>query len=115
MRFVPECDDGYPTEDWLFELKPTEENRFGVSLKDADRLLLETLPAACEQISCCSCEIEDAADEFTGKPIKRIHFSTGGWSGAEDLIAALLQHFWVQYRHVQWRRGGHFIFEVPCA
>lgn len=39
--------------------------------------------------------------------------STGGWSGNEDLIKALLDHevFW-PLCWVQSRRGGHYLFEI---
>lgn len=38
---------------------------------------------------------------------------TGGWSGNEDIIAALREHeaFWM-ICFVEWRRGGHFKFET---
>jgi hypothetical protein len=78
----------------------------------ASRFLLETLPGLCGQISCCSCAVESATDALN-RPIKRVSFSTGGWSGAEDLIDAMLSHFWIKQLHCEWRRGGHFVFDVP--
>jgi len=55
---------------------------------------------------------EDATDHLD-KPCRRYSISTGGWSGNEDLIAALRKHpiFWI----LCWQRserGGHFVFEV---
>jgi hypothetical protein len=38
-----------------------------------------------------------------------LHLSTGGWSGNEDLIAAIPAH-WSFFYKQQWRSGGHFIF-----
>lgn len=44
----------------------------------------------------------------------RYEISTGGWSGNESLIDALMNN------HVAWaltwqssRRGGHYVFEIP--
>ena len=108
--FIPDVSDGYPTEEWLAVLS----SPLGVSQADADRLLTETLRLACQEISCCSYEAIPADDDL-GEPVTRIFFSTGGWSGAEALIDALLGQFWVRHRHVQWNRGGHYIFEVPRA
>jgi hypothetical protein len=44
--------------------------------------------------------------------IKRLHISTGGWSGNEDIINALENNQWF-YRFFwkQSERGGHYSFE----
>jgi hypothetical protein len=41
-----------------------------------------------------------------------LHISTGGWSGHEELIAALKENsmVWI-LSWVQSRRGGHYIFK----
>ena len=44
----------------------------------------------------------------------RLHLSTGGWSGNEELIDALSGNF--IFWSLCWqsvRRGGHYVFEVP--
>jgi hypothetical protein len=45
--------------------------------------------------------------------VRKYQISTGGWSGNEDLISALMdnQMFWA----LAWestRRGGHYVFEI---
>ena len=60
-------------------------------------------------------ELWEYDDRFalTGKKVLRLYLSTGGWSGNEDIIAALQQNFlfwsmcWV--KHI---RGGHYWFEI---
>lgn len=54
--------------------------------------------------------------QFTdGKGQTFFHVATGGWSGNEDLIAALQDNF------IAWHlcfealhRGGHYIFRIPA-
>jgi hypothetical protein len=42
-----------------------------------------------------------------------LHISTGGWSGNEDIIEALLANQMVQVlTYTSWRRGGHYEFEI---
>lgn len=104
---VIECEEGYPTEQSMLAFRAMVINR-----TEAARFLTEAFPGICGQLSACSCAVESATD-FLGRPIKRVTFSTGGWLGAEDLISAMLEHFWIKQLHTAWRRGGHFEFEVP--
>jgi hypothetical protein len=43
----------------------------------------------------------------------RYHLSTGGWSGNEEIIAALKENaiFWLMYWESS-NRGGHYCFEL---
>ena len=43
----------------------------------------------------------------------KLHLSTGGWSGNEEIISAMKDNFsfwWTCWE--QTRRGGHYIFEI---
>src|SRR3990167_698314 len=49
----------------------------------------------------------------TGKNIKRLDVSTGGWSDHERIIEALKESdFWMLFWESS-RRGGHYKFRVP--
>jgi len=49
----------------------------------------------------------------TGKKIKRLFLSTGGWSGNEIIIDCLTKtDFWTLFWE-QSKRGGHYIFKIP--
>lgn len=42
-----------------------------------------------------------------------IHFSTGGWSGCESFIEAVLEVEAIRALHYEaWQRGGHYTFRV---
>lgn len=105
-EFPPiEWDDGYPTEESMEALDAANRNSFG--LVEAGRYLRQELAKCAGH---CVASYEERA--VNGKPLLHLHFSTGGWSGAEDLIAALQRKFWVNYALIEWRRGGHYVFEV---
>jgi hypothetical protein len=56
----------------------------------------------------------DVEDDF-GRTVTRYNLSTGGWSGNEDIIAAMQENrAWAwAFTWQQSRRGGHYIFDVP--
>ena len=45
--------------------------------------------------------------------VDRYYISTGGWSGNEDIIRAMMKNtmLW-SFNWVSSRRGGHYVFEV---
>lgn len=47
---------------------------------------------------------------------RKLELHTGGWSGNEEVIQAIFKntHLTIlSMRHVMWRTGGHYYFEVP--
>lgn len=103
-------DDGYPVaeEDGFAQWRALPPD-----LTKAARFLLDELPFAATRC-CCSCWIEDAYDiRYRNRPLRRIHFSTGGWSGAESLMALIESRYDTQHFMELWRRGGHYVFEIP--
>ena len=107
-----EADDGYPDERWTDRFRAL--GRMEIGPVEAARFLLIDLPVIAETISCLSVRIENARDEiFREQTVKRVEFHTGGWSGAEDLIDAMLGQFWIGHYHKRWETGGHYYFEVP--
>lgn len=55
----------------------------------------------------------DAEHEYIkDKKVHLYNISTGGWSGNESIIREMRKTVLWHLNWVQWRRGGHFIFEL---
>lgn len=83
-----------------------------LNMKAAGEWLLRELPRAAEHM-CCSCRVRKAKS-ITGNPVLLVEFSTGGWSGAESIIGLINRRIDLRHHMLSWRRGGHYIFEVPA-
>lgn len=92
---------GYPDEDSLLQIvdykNTNEEFRVETCFELLKRVLKE-----CSEVNCSSYYLVTTPD------YEEIHFSTGGWSGAEALIAAILCNPLLSYYLETWRRGGHY-------
>lgn len=106
-----DSEEGYPSDAWIdrFNTMPS----FGIKPAQAADFLINRLPDIAKTISCMQVRVEDAKDDYSDRPLKRVEYITGGWSGAEDLIEAMLCQFWIKHYHSLWKRGGYFVFEVP--
>jgi len=52
-------------------------------------------------------------DDLHNKPVVKLELHTGGWSGNEDIINALLKNqMFTMLWYSQWNRGGHYKFEI---
>jgi len=97
-------EDGYPTDDWLEFIKnyrPTQE-----------------LPIM-EFVTLLRRSWWNEERQFVVHPkrknITKLELHTGGWSGNESIMYAIrsnpyLINMYMEY--VQWKRGGHFYFEI---
>lgn len=100
-------DDGYPSDERIAQLRMADD------MPNAIRWLVETFPKLVESIPCGYVRVSEGVDDFDGAPITIISFSTGGWSGQEDLIGALEYGLIGRFYLWSWRRGGHYEFRLP--
>lgn len=93
----------YPTEDELEVIKAWKS-------EDDYNALLEYVESMWAYPTYANSEIVGSE---TGEPQRQWWFSTGGWSGNEEIIGALManQTFWLLH-WVSSRRGGHYEFET---
>lgn len=93
---IIEIEDSYPTEESLEEIKKLtfeEAKEFILSLNDED------LPYA-------SIWRKDTEDEIV------VYYATGGWSGNEDIISAMLSNPNINmFLYSEWHRGGRHGFK----
>lgn len=97
----------YPVDEDFSEFT---RDKLDLSFDDAGEWLLRELPRAAEHM-CCSCWITRGKN-IMDRPVHRIHFSTGGWSGAESIIRLIERRIDLHRLMLSWRRGGHYVFEV---
>ena len=53
--------------------------------------------------------------KYKGK--RKLLLSTGGWSGNEEIIDAILGNVYLTHskmKYIGWKRGGHYTFEIMC-
>jgi hypothetical protein len=101
-----EIDDGYPNDARVDEIGC-------VSIKDARRWMRDVLPNAINALPCGRAEVEPFVDDF-GKPSLRITVVTGGWSGVESIVDAVLDHFVMRMCLRETKIGGLYVFEIPA-
>lgn len=104
-----EFDDCYPTDESMEVARAYMGDPEPKHWNDAPRWIRATLSDCAE--NCCADYDEEEDTDIMGRPIIRARFSTGGWSGAEDIIRLIEGDFFCAQHMVQWRRGGHYIFE----
>lgn len=105
-----EYEESYPVDEDFAEITALDPP---LSFTAAADWLLSELPRASENMP-CFCDLVRAKDRFTKKSIIRIRFSTGGWSGAESILSLIERRVDLSYHMESWRRGGHYVFEVPA-
>lgn len=51
-------------------------------------------------------------EEEDGETVTNLYLSTGGWSGNEEMIAAMRNTWFWMHCWKQHKRGGHYVFEL---
>ena len=104
-------DDGYPTEEFLKEVR---EWKFETN-EDLLKWFQFIHPIWYNNDPPWWEESVHPHDFFPDRyDVRRFNISTSGWSGNEDILRAMEQNetmCW-DFTWVQSRRGGHYIFEV---
>lgn len=105
-----EYEGGYPVDEEFAALEGAE-----IDFYAAAQWLLSELPVAAENMP-CFCSVENRIPErLNDRPARVISFSTGGWSGAESIASLIERRFDLSYFMQSWRRGGHYVFEIPVG
>lgn len=107
---IIEWDDSYPTDQSLARAKNYWRGTGAVEWHEVEAWLRKTLEDCAD--NCVASYREEQALDVLDRPVTHIHFSTGGWSGAEEVIDLIEGNWVLSHRMLQWRRGGHYIFEI---
>lgn len=105
--------DGYVHKDFRRFLRAYRWGNYKGNFCHSDIvLMLDTIESNCRWPDFCI-EYELATDSLD-HTVVRFHFSTGGWSGHEEMIEELKRTwFWTMFWESS-RRGGHYVFEIPA-
>ena len=105
--------DGYPTRECISFIRKfgwREKKHMPLTLKNIEALL-DCIEKNCRWSDFCI-DYELGLDVCERDLVVKFYYSTGGWSGHEEIIRELEKTwFWVFYWE-QSRRGGHYIFEI---
>jgi hypothetical protein len=109
---IPEIEldkDGYPTTAFLNEIDAI------CTIEEAREVLLNRLESWTGELIYASVKKLKKTYSPKDRPYWEITFTTGGWSGCEELINRLLDNFYIKMFYSMWRRGGLHQFEIPIS
>jgi len=98
-------EQGYPSDAKVEEITM-------ISWKDTRRWLHDEFPRLWDQIPYGSVRTEETKD-IADEPALEIYVATGGWSGCESVIYAVIGHFALRRFLEQRLSGGGYTFVVP--
>ena len=100
--------DGYPTTEWLQFIKDYNPDESLPVMRFVEFVLVD------------GWHLPDWGFKLHKryKGVHKLELHTGGWSGNEETIDAILSnihltHFWMRY--VKWTCGGHYYFEIKTT
>lgn len=111
-------DDGYPTDESLNSLQNYLSESLENSYTAVATWLVKEFPKLAMSIPYGRVEVRKIEDYNSkgekGSSYYEIEYSTGGWSGQESFIYAVLESPFVKMLyHYAWERGGHYKFRIP--
>lgn len=98
-------ENDYPTEECLYFIEHFEPENV-----EETELFINTILKPCWYNSEWGVEFKR---KYAGSRTLILH--TGGWSGNEDIIGAILNNFYLKHtymKYVKWTIGGHYYFDV---
>lgn len=96
--------DGYPSDDVLDAVR-------SIGWKDARRWMAEQFPSLARELPYTTVQVDGPLVDG----VVSIYFATGGWSGCEDFIGAVLENLSLRQCWESSERGGAYRFTVPVG
>ena len=98
-------DEGYPTEEWLQFIRNYKPDESLPLIQFVEEVLVDGwwMPDWGFKLH----------RKYGGK--RKLELHTGGWSGNEEVIDAILSNIWLihcKMRYLMWKAGGHYYFEL---
>ena len=99
---------GYPPDEWLASIRDARP-----TMAEAAQWMRETLPDLVGKVGYGRVAF-DTYSTPTG-PVHELRIATGGWSGMEDFLSAVMSNVALAYYWQSTHRGGLYVFQVPVG
>ena len=99
---------GYPSDNILDSIRCLQFD----GVEEAKRFMRSNFLRLASQLPYGTVRSEKIEDDLSDMQTE-IVFATGGWSGCEDFINAVLENNTLRMFYYQWNRGGRHVFRVP--
>ena len=97
---------GYPPDEWLASIRDARP-----TMAEAAQWMRETLPDLVDTVGYGRVTVEFFPQAEHSAHELRI--ATGGWSGMEDLMSAVMSNIALVYYWQSTHRGGLYVFQMP--
>lgn len=97
---------GYPPEEWLASIRDARP-----TMAEAAQWMRETLPDLVANVGYGRVTMDFFPQ--AQHSVHELRIATGGWSGMEDLMSAVMGNIALVYYWQSTHRGGLYVFQVP--
>ncbi len=98
---------GYPPDEWLASIRDARP-----TMEEAKKWMRDTLPDLVRKVGYGRVTMDFFPQ--AEHSVYELRIATGGWSGTEDLLSAVMSNVALAYYWQSTHRGGLYVFQIPA-